>query len=156
GFVGAALLVAESPWTFSPRHATGYVLALAGAIIWSTYSLLTKRFGGFPTRAVAVFCFVSGVLALACHALFEPPYVVRALYVPSFLFIGLGPMAAAFYLWDRALKRGDPRVIGTLAYMTPLLSTLCIALLGEGRLTTLSLAAMGLIVGGAAIGTRVE
>ena len=32
-------------------------------------------------------------------------------------------MGAAFYLWDVAMKRGDPRVVGVLAYATPLLST---------------------------------
>ena len=39
------------------------------------------------------------------------------------LALGLGPMGAAFYLWDIAMKRGDPRVTGVLAYATPLLST---------------------------------
>jgi len=37
--------------------------------------------------------------------------------------MGLGPMGAAFFLWDYALKRGDPRLIGTLAHLTPVLST---------------------------------
>ena len=69
------------------------------------------------------------------------------------LAIGLGPMGAAFYLWDRALRDGDPRVVGTLAYLTPLLSTLLIALVGQGRLGATSAAAMGLIVGGAVVGT---
>ena len=44
-------------------------------------------------------------------------------------------MGAAFFLWDRALKRGDPRVIGNLAYLTPLLSTLLLVALGPGTLT---------------------
>jgi drug/metabolite transporter (DMT)-like permease len=63
-------------------------------------------------------------------------------------------MGAAFYLWDRALKEGDPRIIGTLAYLTPLLSTLLITLFGGGHLSALSLGAMAMIVGGAVIGTR--
>lgn len=61
-------------------------------------------------------------------------------------------MGAAFYLWDRALKDGDPRTIGTLAYLTPLLSTLLLAATGAGTLTPLTLAAGGLIVGGALLG----
>ena len=42
---------------------------------------------------------------------------------------------AAFYLWDAALKNGDPRIIGSLAYLTPLGSTLLLvggAALGAG------------------------
>jgi len=40
-------------------------------------------------------------------------------------------MGGAFYAWDAALKRGDPRVIGALSYLTPLLSTVNLVLLGE-------------------------
>ena len=39
-------------------------------------------------------------------------------------------MGAAFFLWDIGMKRGDPRLLGTLAYATPLASTLI--LLGQG------------------------
>ncbi len=153
GFGGAALLVTGGSLGFSREGTAGYLLALAAAVIWSTYSLLTKRIGDFPTSAVATFCLVSGLLSLACHALFEPGYVPAAGELPYLLLIGLGPMGAAFYLWDRAMKGGDPRVIGTLAYLTPLLSTFLIAVFGEGRLGWPSLAALVLIVGGAAVGT---
>jgi drug/metabolite transporter (DMT)-like permease len=67
--------------------------------------------------------------------------------------LGLGPMGAAFYAWDAALKRGDSRVIGALAYLTPLLSTLNLVLWGGKHLTGVSMAAMGLIVLGAVIGS---
>jgi drug/metabolite transporter (DMT)-like permease len=154
GFGGAALLVTGGRLGFSREGALGYLFALAAAVIWSTYSLLTKRIGDFPTSAVATFCLVSGLLSLACHAIFEERYVPAAADLPYLLVIGLGPMGAAFYLWDRAMKGGDPRVIGTLAYLTPLLSTFLIAAFGEGRVTWLSLAALALIVGGALVGTR--
>jgi drug/metabolite transporter (DMT)-like permease len=61
-------------------------------------------------------------------------------------------MGAAFFLWDRAMKRGDPRAIGNLAYLTPLLSTLALAALGGATLTTTSFVAMGLILAGAWLG----
>ena len=38
--------------------------------------------------------------------------------------LALGPMGAAFVTWYLALRDGDPRRIGALAYLTPLLSTL--------------------------------
>src|SRR5262249_29984589 len=118
-----------------------------------TYSLFTKRIGAFPTSAVAAFCLVSGALALGCHALFEPRYVPRGSDIPLLLWMGAGPMGAAFYLWDRAMKLGDPRVIGTLSYLDALLSTLLIVVVGEGRLTSLAAVAMVAIVGGAVLGT---
>ena len=63
-------------------------------------------------------------------------------------------MGAAFFLWDYALKRGDPCAIGALAYLAPLLSTLVLVAAGEGSLGPLTLAAMALIVGGAVLGGR--
>ncbi len=156
GFGGAALLVTGGHLGFETRHAAGYVLALSAAVIWSTFSLVSRRLGGFRTASISSFCLASGALALVCHALLEPRYAFRAADVPPLLAIGLGPMGAAFYLWDRALGEGDPRVIGTLAYLTPLLSTLLLAFSGEGRLGPVSVLAMVLIVGGAVLGTFVR
>jgi drug/metabolite transporter (DMT)-like permease len=80
--------------------------------------------------------------------------VAKPADLPWLVLIGAGPMGAAFFLWDGALKRGDPRRIGTLAYPTPMLSTLVLAASGEGRLTITAIAAMALIVGGAALAAR--
>jgi drug/metabolite transporter (DMT)-like permease len=62
-------------------------------------------------------------------------------------------MGAAFYTWDAAMKKGDPRVIGALAYLTPLLSTLNLVVLGGRHLSRVAVAAMGLIVAGAILGS---
>jgi len=68
--------------------------------------------------------------------------------------LGIGPMGAAFYAWDAALKRGDPRRIGALAYLTPLLSTGVLVLVGGKRFTTVAAIAMLLIVAGAVLGSQ--
>ncbi len=68
--------------------------------------------------------------------------------------MGLGPLGAAFFLWDRALKTGDARQIGVLSYLTPLASTALLLLVtGRGLSWSIALAA-ALIVGGAVLGTR--
>jgi drug/metabolite transporter (DMT)-like permease len=153
GFGGAAVLVTGGRFAFESGNVTGYALAALAAVIWSTFSLISRRMGGFQTASISTFCLVSGALALVCHVLLEPRYALRAADVPLLLLIGLGPMGAAFYLWDRALGEGDPRVIGTLAYLTPLLSTLLLTAFGGGRLGPVSVLAMVLIVGGAVLGT---
>jgi len=154
GFGGAALLIGSGAERLGQGEMLGYAFALASAVIWSTYSLLTRRFSHFPTGYVAWFCLVSGAASLACHFAFEPRYVPQAVEWPWLLALGLGPMGAAFFLWDRALKRGDPRVLGNLAYLTPLLSTLVLATLTGARLTAASFAAMAIIVLAGWIGRR--
>lgn len=153
GFTGAALLVTGGKFSFEWQYVTGYALAAGAALIWSTYSLATSRLGAVPTVMVGLFCAVSGLLALLCHALFEPRYAFAGADWFWLIALGLGPMGLAFFAWDAALKRGDPRSIGLLSYLTPLLSTLLLAASGGGALTGLAVAAMALIVGGALLGT---
>lgn len=152
GFSGAALLIGSGAGHLGEGAALGYAFAAASALIWSTYSLLTRRMRHFPTGYVAWFCLASGAASLACHAAFEPRYAPLPLEWLGIAALGVGPMGAAFFLWDRAMKVGDPRAIGNLAYLTPLLSTLALVAIGAGSLTGASVAAMGLIVSGAWLG----
>ena len=154
GFAGAALLIAAGKGPLGGGETLGYFFAGMSALIWSTYSLLTRRFAHFPTGYVAWFCLASGLASLACHFFFEAAYRPHGNEWLFLAALGLGPMGAAFYLWDSALKRGDPRVIGNLAYLTPLLSTLVLVAAGGGSLTLTSLAAMALILAGAWLGAK--
>ncbi|MGZ5032150.1 MAG: DMT family transporter [Usitatibacter sp.] len=152
GFAGAALLVTMGSGGLGAGQATGYAFAAASALIWSTYSLMTRRFAHFPTAYVSWFCLVSGLASLACHFIFEPRYWPRESEWLYLFVLGLGPMGAAFYLWDRALKKGDPRSIGNLAYLTPLISTLVLVAFAGGILVPTSFLAMALILAGAWLG----
>lgn len=157
GFAGAALAILGKPGTapgFSLQFEWGYVLALAAAFIWSSYSLMTRRVAVFPTSAIGSFAALSGLLALACHTWLEP---ATPLSTHDWLLIaamGLGPLGGAFFLWDAALKTGDPRKIGLLSFLTPLLST-GMLLLTQGKPLTWHVAlAAALIIGAAVIGSR--
>jgi drug/metabolite transporter (DMT)-like permease len=68
--------------------------------------------------------------------------------------LGAGPLGGAFYLWDAALKIGDPRRIGLLAFLTPLLSTVLLVLVSGNSLSWQLLVATALILGGALLGPR--
>lgn len=155
GFAGAALaILGRSEGGASAAWAWGYLPALGSAIIWSTYSLLTKRVAPFPTAAIGGFAAASGALSLLCHALLEP--AVHLTHRDGLLIaaLGLGPLGGAFFLWDAALKRGDPRQIGVLSFLTPLLSTLTLLTLrGEWPSVSVAVAA-AMIVGAAVLATR--
>ena len=138
---------------FDARYLPGYGFAAASAFIWSSYSLMTKRVPLFANAAIGLFCFCAGTLSLLMHALLEDRYAFAVGDLPLLLILGVGPMGLAFFLWDAALKNGDPRVIGSLAYLTPMLSTLVLILTGSGVFTGVSGIAMVLIVGGAMIGS---
>lgn len=153
GFAGAAIAIlggggARGAWSW------GYLPALGSAFIWATYSLATRRVPSFPTAAIGLFGLVSGLLSLACHALLEPAVALSSRDWMLVAVMGLGPLGAAFFLWDKALKGGDARHIGILSYLTPLASTSLLVLV-TGRAFTTSIAmAAALIIGAAVVGTR--
>jgi drug/metabolite transporter (DMT)-like permease len=147
GFVGCALVVGPGA-SFPPGAVPGFLCAGAGALVWSLYSVTSRRFAAVPTEAVAGFCLASGVLAGLAHLAFETTVVPDARQLFSALLLGLGPVGAAFFLWDVGMKRGDPRLLGTLAYAVPVVSTLLLLLAGEGMLGLRIAAAATLVVGG--------
>ncbi|WP_304307842.1 DMT family transporter [Pseudacidovorax intermedius] len=155
GFAGAAVAILGARGTGGATgFAWGFVPALGSAFIWASYSLWTKRVPAFPTSAIGAFGLVSGLLALACHVLLEPAVSLSARDWALVALCGLGPLGAAFFFWDRALKTGDARQIGILSYLTPLLST-TLLLLVTGRPLTGGIAlAAAMIVSAAVMGAR--
>ncbi len=149
GFAGAAVAILAGRG-IGGGGGWGFVFAGTSAFVWASYSLASRRVPPFPTAAVGGFCLVSGLLAIACHLLFEPRVAISAADGLRLLVLGLGPMGAAFYLWDMAMKRSDPRRVGVLAYLTPLLSTLLLQLY-TGRPFGLHVAVAAAMIVGAAL-----
>jgi drug/metabolite transporter (DMT)-like permease len=157
GLMGAALIVTGGSFHPQVSYYPGYLLALGAAFTWALYSLLTKRLPTFDSSAVSVFTFISGILSLLFYfvsggsiAQFAQLTGQEWLFV---MLIGIGPLGYAFFLWDYALKHGDPRTIGSLAFLTPLLSTLFLILFGGKHLSIYNVIALLLIIGGALIGS---
>ncbi|MGY2052074.1 aromatic amino acid exporter YddG [Methylobacterium sp. JK268] len=140
---------------FDPAALPGYLAALACAFLWSGYSVLSRRVGEVPTDAVAGFCLATALLSLVCHLAFETTvWPAGASQWAAVAALGLGPVGAAFYLWDIGVKRGDIRLLGVGSYAAPVLSTLILVAAGYAP-ATLSLAlACALIVAGALVATR--
>ena len=156
GFAGAAIAIlgAGSGAAGASGWSWGFVPALASAFIWASYSLLTQRVKPFPTAAIGLFGLVSGLLALLCHWALEPQTVLSGSDWLLLTVMGMGPLGAAFFLWDKALKNGDARHIGILSYLTPLGSTALLMLVSGRALSwSIGLAAV-MIIGAAVLGTR--
>jgi drug/metabolite transporter (DMT)-like permease len=155
GFAGAVIAITYngSGFGFSSIE-VGYFFALAAAVIWATYSLGTTKVPSFPTPAIGLFALVSGVLAIGAHFLFEPAAAISSSDWLLLVVLGAGPLGGAFYLWDAALKIGDPRRIGLLAFLTPLLSTALLVVVSGDSLSWQLLIATALVVGGALLGPR--
>jgi drug/metabolite transporter (DMT)-like permease len=150
GLAGAAILtLARGGLALSGDFVLGYAAALGCALVWSSYSVLSRRFGEVPSDSVGGFCAATAILGFAAHFAFEPGGWPQGWQWAAVVVLGLGPVGLAFYLWDHGMKRGDIRALGALSYATPLLSTVLLILFGGGALTWRVAVAAGLIVGGA-------
>ncbi|MBO9515786.1 MAG: DMT family transporter [Variovorax sp.] len=158
GFAGAAVAILGARGAAASADGGGsvwgFLPALGSAFIWASYSLWTRRVPAFATTAIGLFGLVSGALSLLCHWLLEPQVALSARDWLLVALCGFGPLGAAFFFWDVALKRGDARQIGILSYITPLASTgLLMIVTGRPLSWTIALAAV-LILSAAVMGTR--
>ncbi|MBW4655811.1 MAG: EamA family transporter [Kaiparowitsia implicata GSE-PSE-MK54-09C] len=152
GFAGAILLISDgAALSFRPEYGFGYGCAVACAVIWSGYSILSRRFGEIPIDAVGAFCGVAAVLSWLCHGLLESFVMPTGQQALAIVGLGLGPVGAAFFTWDYGVKRGNIKMLGVLSYGAPLLSTLLLVGAGMATASWWLALACGLIVGGAAL-----
>ena len=155
GVAGCALVLGRSVRFGAEGPALlGYMFAAGAGAVWALYSVLSRRFPGVPTATVAGFCAATAILAAIAHLMFETTIVPNAATLLAVTLMGIGPVGAAFFLWDIGMKHGDPRLLGTLAYATPIASTMLLCVAGYAPLTPTLLAAAALVTIGGLLAAR--
>lgn len=148
GAFGCAVLLGGSAH-LTAAALPGYLAALGSAVTWAAYSVAARLFARVPTGAVAGFCAATALLAFLSHLAVEPTVMPHAGTWLAIVGLGLGPVGGAFFLWDIGMKRGDPRLLGTLAYVIPVASTLLLCLGGYAAFSpTLAVASLLVAAGG--------
>ncbi|MBU3015175.1 EamA family transporter [Poseidonibacter lekithochrous] len=149
GLLGAFLLVSKGgSFSFETQYTSGYIFAIIAALIWSSYSVISRTLSHVPTFAVTGFCMATAILSGICHFIFETTVIPNTTELFGILMLGLGPVGGAFYLWDFSVKNADIKLLGSISYFTPLLSTLLLVVLGYAEFTTaVTLACIFIIVG---------
>jgi drug/metabolite transporter (DMT)-like permease len=98
GFGGIVVLaLGRGGLTFSAvamsgSSAAGYLAAFACALVWSSYSVLSRFHSTVPSEVVTGFCAVTAVLSLLCHLTFETAVWPESIGVWfCVLVMGIGP-----------------------------------------------------------------
>jgi drug/metabolite transporter (DMT)-like permease len=152
GLAGAWLVIAaRGAVSFQSVHALGYGAAAACALIWSAYSVANRRYAGAPVDVVTLACLATAVMGGAAHIAFETWVVPTPGEWLAAALLGLGPVGAAFFLWDYGTKHGRLAMLGALAYVAPVLSTLLLIAAGQEAWSWTIAAAALLVAGGAAL-----
>ena len=155
GLIGAIVLVTRgSSIEIQSQYLPGYLAVLSAAVVWAAYSVLNRRHAQVPSEAIIVACALVASLGLLVHIGFErtvAPSLAQWLVLAA---MGVGPVGAAFLLWDHGTKHGDIAVLGSLSYLAPLLSTLLLVLAGRAQVHWSQAAAIGLLMLGAWLSLR--
>lgn len=155
GLVAAVLLVTRGRGLeVDPAHVPGYLAALGAALIWSLYSVLNRRYVDVPTAAITVACAGVALSGAIVHLLSEQTVVPTRGQWLVLILMGVGPVGAAFWLWDHGTKRGDIALLGSLSYLAPLLSTLLLVASGRAQAHWIQAVAIVLLLSGAWLSVR--
>jgi drug/metabolite transporter (DMT)-like permease len=144
GLAGASLVIGGSGFTLSWL---GIGLALASAVAWSAFCVF-RMVEGDAARPVLTLGFAgSALVAAALHVLTETTVMPSASSLLLALLVGILPLGLGAILWDNGLRRGEQHLLATMAYATPLLSSVVLLAFGFVTVST------GLVVGGILIVT---
>ena len=150
GFAGAAVVASGGAgFHFDAQAWGGYAAALGCAVVWPLYSVASQKEGGVPSLAVLAFCAGAAALAAALHLVLEPFVAPTPGEWAAVAAMGLGPLGAALFAWDVAMKRGRVRLLASASFFEPLFSTLVLAAAGAATLGWTVWAGCGLVVAGA-------
>ncbi len=132
GLAATAVLVSRGGVGY--RIELGHILAFAGAVVWASYSVLSRRLATVPPESLSLTMLGCAVPAILLHLGFETTlWSPTALEWLGMIGLGLGANGLAFACWDIGMKRGDVALLGVAAYAAPVLST--VALVAAGLAT---------------------
>lgn len=151
---GCWLLIGGGKSGFNWDFANGYLFAFLCALVWSSYSVLSRLVKQVSTDVVTWFCLFSGLLAVISHYHWEETVWPQGfLQWGGVIGLGVGPLGIAFFTWDYGVKHGDIQLLGVLSYMAPLISALLLVMFGMAELTDLTvMACLATVVGSAVAG----
>lgn len=127
----------------------GVILAVGSSVIWASFwtlNLLDRR----SINEKLLGAFVTGTIFTAVYlAVFDSFVVENIVYLSGAIYAGLFEMGVTFFLWMKGLQLSANKAkTSTIAYFSPFISVLFIALVLKEEILTSSIVGLVLIVGG--------
>lgn len=123
----------------------GDLLAVAAAIVWACYSVLTRKISGFgchtlpATRRIFGYGILFMLLTLPLFD-FHPDLrrFTNPVYLGNMLFLGLGASALCFVTWNTAVKELGAVKTSIYIYLVPVITIATSALILHEKITPMS------------------
>lgn len=125
----------------------GLLCALGGALIWASYSALTKKVH-YESDRIGVFLLITSIITFVLHMVFEQGMISATNLFNMLMICLLGATRVSFVLWDYAMKQGDRQLLSSLSYLIPVLSVGLLAIFTKVEWTWgISLGALLIVIG---------
>ncbi|MCK4888739.1 MAG: EamA family transporter [Candidatus Aminicenantes bacterium] len=160
---GGTILALTGTDTFSftlLKKSTGqnifpYLLAFFAAISWGAYSNLTRKYQFKNDTIVLPLLFLISSLLIFIIILLEGNlsglnfiFNLSPSQYFKFLYLILFPSTLSYFFWDRAMKKGNKKLVTSFSYLIPLLSTLTTGFVLDIRIgLNIGIAALLIITG---------
>ncbi|MDE2384664.1 MAG: EamA family transporter [Alphaproteobacteria bacterium] len=156
GLMGAIIVITKGGTVgLSGGLKLGHLVAAFCALVWASYSVLSRRFKQVPVDVVAGYCLATAAITFVLHLTLEstvwPQASAQWLAIAG---LGLLPVGLAFYVWDWGCKHGDIMVLGALSYASPVLSVIALLSASLTHFHWSVALACALIVAGALVASK--
>jgi drug/metabolite transporter (DMT)-like permease len=134
GFIGMMIIITNGKFTYIRlTNFSGDMFAIGAAISWGLFSNVAKKNKIDTIISIYIFTLVSfslSIVSVVSFSKFAAPATVSA--IAGLAWIGISNIVLANFIWFKILKSTSASVAANLAFITPFVSILFIAiLLGE-------------------------
>lgn len=152
GFIGVSfIIIGDISISYNAAYLKGYMLAGCCAFLWAAYSWYFSKSNN-NVDDIGWLSLVVALLSLLAHFQLEPSsWQFNNKELLGIILLGIGPVGGAFYLWDFALKKGNKKLLASLSFSTPLISSIILAVVGLNYWSSNILISLSLILIGALI-----
>jgi drug/metabolite transporter (DMT)-like permease len=149
---GVIMITLNQPPSIGPSYLTGNLLLIAGIVVWGIFIIQGKTIvRGHSSFVATAASFQAGLLFLiplsAGEILMEgvPNFTLNGLL--AVLYLGLGPSAIAFLLWNFGLKHVDATASASFMNLIPVIGLAAAYLWGE-PISMIQLAGGAVVIAG--------
>lgn len=155
GLMGVMLLLTtggSDTFGFNGDYLSGYLFAFTAALIWSTYTIISRYYKDTPSEMVGMYCGIGAIVTLVLHSQFETWVTPTAFEGVMVALLGLSS-GVAYWLWTYGTQKGNIKLLGVLAYFTPVISMGLLVLCGKEPMSFALVCACVLVVSGVIVGS---
>ena len=154
GFGGVCLLVLSGGSLGDVQLSTGVAVALGTAFSFALFCVMIKHASFSITAGMFLFNLFGLLFLLALLPFYPMQCHPDTGTMMLLVYLGVFPTAAAFILWNRALRMIPTGRSSNCALMVPILSLVCIAMVLKEQITVMQTVGMGIVLGSVFLNVR--